>query len=461
MSTLVRIEDVEEFRPAGGIPRHAVSEQILSGVRALNEASELEPSLRAILPDRTETAHTSTEIADILTTHVTVRGRAQLAAFVNKGRATRKVTSKGVAHQLIRLESVPGVTLVVLLAVGDIQDDAKRDLLRVAQNMGADCLIVDAVDVARILIAHHKICPRDGSPYRNGQCSACGDPVSQPIPLTLPAYERPFYEVLEDRDISAGPLKRYRRKIRTDPHYQRSILREVIKEALYEARTLGLHHSDQAERYFGDREADYVKLFVYLTGSDVQNENPYCTSCWLRPEYHESHASLREKRAEPFGDIDIGWSTVYDDIKDAVGERVLSKADWLKNISVTVPKMDELIDSANVRRDAYKQGRMEQAGFEKTFGESAALADDIDAEVSEWGAAPLECRDCNTPFQGMLGAFHNTFLAFSDRVRRDNDLSRKLALVDYSRELYAVDRERFLYELEKIDARTHRRLTAG
>ncbi len=67
MSTLVRIEDVEEFSPAGSIPRHAVSEQILAGVQALNEATELEPFLREILPDPTETAHTSTEITDILT----------------------------------------------------------------------------------------------------------------------------------------------------------------------------------------------------------------------------------------------------------------------------------------------------------------------------------------------------------------------------------------------------------
>ena len=160
MSTLVRIEDVEEFSPAGSIPRHAVSEQILAGVQALNEATELEPFLREILPDPTETAHTSTEITDILTTHVTVRSQAQLAAFVNKGKSTRKVTSKGVAHQLMRLQSIPGATLVVLLAVGDIQDDIKRDLLQVAQNMDADYSIFGAVDVARILIAHHKICPR-------------------------------------------------------------------------------------------------------------------------------------------------------------------------------------------------------------------------------------------------------------------------------------------------------------
>jgi len=48
----------------------------------------------------------------------------------------------------------------------------------------------------------------------------------------------------------------------------------VIKEAFNEARTLELYHSDQAEQYFGGREADYVKLFVYLSGSDVQYNNP-------------------------------------------------------------------------------------------------------------------------------------------------------------------------------------------
>ncbi len=126
------IEDIEEFELVRRIPRRGIDNQILAGVRQLDEANELEPFLREILPDVTETAHSATEIADILTTHVTIRGVPRLAAFVNKGKATPRVTSKLVVHQVMRLQSVPGLNLIVLLAVGDIQDDIKRDFLQVA-----------------------------------------------------------------------------------------------------------------------------------------------------------------------------------------------------------------------------------------------------------------------------------------------------------------------------------------
>src|SRR5680860_392796 len=122
MTELIRIEDIEEFRLVRRIPRTEISPDILGGIRELDEKTQIEPMLRSILPDPTETAHGSTEIADILTTHVSYGGRARFAAFVNKGKSTRKVTSKRVGYQVYRLRQIPGLHLIILLAVGDIQD---------------------------------------------------------------------------------------------------------------------------------------------------------------------------------------------------------------------------------------------------------------------------------------------------------------------------------------------------
>ena len=118
----VRLEELEEFTVAGRIPRHAITQDILAGIRQLDEKTEIEPLLREIFPDPTNTPHTSTEVVDILTTHVTYlhSGQPCLAAFVNKGKSYPKVTSKKVAHQMLRLLQIPEIGLIVLLAVGDI-----------------------------------------------------------------------------------------------------------------------------------------------------------------------------------------------------------------------------------------------------------------------------------------------------------------------------------------------------
>ena len=78
----LRLEDIEEFTQLRLPSREEITDEIRAGVRKLDEKTELEPFLRDLLPDETNTPHTSTEIADILTTHVTYQGKPCLAAFI-------------------------------------------------------------------------------------------------------------------------------------------------------------------------------------------------------------------------------------------------------------------------------------------------------------------------------------------------------------------------------------------
>jgi len=101
MGRLIKIHDIDEFSDVKTIPPASISNQILSHVKNLDEKEELEPFIREILYDPNETPHGPTEIADILTTHVHVRGDKRFAAFVLKGKSFSQVSSQKVAHQAI------------------------------------------------------------------------------------------------------------------------------------------------------------------------------------------------------------------------------------------------------------------------------------------------------------------------------------------------------------------------
>ncbi len=58
---LVRIEGIEEFELAGRVSRQAITDEVLRGIRNLDERKHIEPFLRDILADWNETPHTSTE----------------------------------------------------------------------------------------------------------------------------------------------------------------------------------------------------------------------------------------------------------------------------------------------------------------------------------------------------------------------------------------------------------------
>ena len=144
MGRLIKIQDLDQFCEVVNIPGAAITADILESVRQLDERQDLEPMLREVLCDPTETPHGPTEIADILTTKVRVRGEQRLAAFVVKGKSFAKVRSKDIDHQIIRLRQLPNLGVMALVAVGHIQDSAQRDFLQMAKDAGCDYLIIEA-----------------------------------------------------------------------------------------------------------------------------------------------------------------------------------------------------------------------------------------------------------------------------------------------------------------------------
>lgn len=107
MRRLIKIHEIDEFSEIKAIPDASISEEILTNIRNLDEKGEIEHFIREILYDPNETPHGPTEIADILTSHVHVRGDKKLAAFILKGKSFKRVSSRGVTHQFAKVRKIP------------------------------------------------------------------------------------------------------------------------------------------------------------------------------------------------------------------------------------------------------------------------------------------------------------------------------------------------------------------
>lgn len=452
MKAPVRLEDLEEFELVSRIPRHAIEESVLRGVRQLSEREHIEPFLREILPDKTETPHTSTEIADILTTHVTRFGQPSLAAFVNKGKSRPKVTAKDLTHQVLRLRQIPSLSLIVLLAVGDIQDDAKRDFLQIAEDANADYVIVDAIDVARLFIAYHKICPKDGTPYLDGRCGKCGTPASVPIEVTLKVYEEPRFTIVSLEDASWGLAKRYGAKVLTDSHYPKAVLREVIKKATWDIRQSKFYRSRLVESHFGEQEADCVFLFVYLDLRDLQQYNWLCRTSWIRPGLPAIARPLGLNGDEWLGEIEIGWNKSYEEMRDFFSKRLGKKEDWVWKVEALFPRAGELVERAKRLLTAHREGQLGQSELQTTLGQLEDKAMNVAQEAGNLVWPPLDCAECDSAFQAMVGTMHNVFVPFATWGRANWSWEQRIRLMEDALRRYEEDRDRFRYEWKKIRA---------
>lgn len=449
MGNVTQLDDIEEFSLVRRVPRAAITDEVLNGVRQLHETEHIEPFLRLILSDTTETPHGSTEIADILTTQVTYGGQPQLAAFVNKGRSTPRVRSGNVAHQVVRLGRLPRIDLMVLLAVGEIQDDIKADLLQVSRDAGAKYMIVDARDVARLFIAYQKVCPKDGTPFNDGQCPTCGTSADEPVELTLKLHEELRYEFLPHNDVSHAGAKRYRANVlTTDPHYAKSALREVVKEATWALRQSDYYRSPITEGYFGQQEADCVFLFVYLDLRDVQQTNWICRTQWIRPDLPQQFKPLEWHGDERLGDIEIDWNEHYETRRSLFPHG--TKQEWVRKAESLIPQMDTRVAQATDAFNARLAGELDDAEFDQIMTRLESEARDIVREGGNKKIPPVECNEANKAFQGLLTMFHNIFVPFASWSRVQRDWRFKEWHVRTYLSHYDEERQGFLYELKKV-----------
>lgn len=419
MTTVIRVDDVDEFKLVIRLPRTAITADVMAGIKQLNEKTQIEPFLRDIISDPTDTAHGSTEIADILTSHVTYGNCPRHAAFVNKGKSTPKVTNKNVGHQLLELRQLDGIDLMVLLAVGEIQDDIKRDLVKMAQDAKADYMIVDAVDVARLFVAYQKVCSKDGSAFESGRCPKCRISAEEPVELTIKLYEDFRYTLLDHKDVSHAGAKRYRADVLTAPHYSKPAIREVVKRATRELRQSNHYRNDLTEARFGTSDADCVFLFVYPDLNDLQQTNWICRAQWISPNLPEKFKPSEWPADERIGDIALDWNDGYESRRQLFNHE--SKQQWAKRVESLLPEVEEHIDRARALHAEWLGGSVNEAVFSDAMQklEDSALA--VLRQTGSGELPPVDCEEADQAFRGLVTTFHNVFVPFASwsRVQRD------------------------------------------
>ena len=170
---LVRLEEFDCFRAVLKHAPQTVSEAALASVRGLDERTELEPALRAILTEVGDTPHGPAEIVDILTHKLTLNRKSGVAAFILKGKSFPKVRPPHVSHQIYRLENISDLSFAVLAATGVVLDQAKEQFISTGSRVSEAYCLIDAHDLGRLLIGFGFLCPRDGRRIASGRCT-CG-----------------------------------------------------------------------------------------------------------------------------------------------------------------------------------------------------------------------------------------------------------------------------------------------
>lgn len=450
MSRQIQIQDIEQFGLVTRVPNGAISPEVLIGVRNLHEKEALEPAIREILYDPNETPHGPTEIADIFTSRVTLAGKPRVAAFVLKGRSFKRVSSREVTHQFVRLRRISDLGLMVFAAVGDIQDDARADFIQTAQDAGCDYLIIDAVDVARVLIAYEKICPQDGTPYDDA--GVCQQRHSRDPGITVQyrINEDPRYEIHRLRDVSHAGAKRYSATILVNRHYSREILREIIKTATDEVRGSNYYQNEKVEARWAETPAHVVWLDVAFDLEDLRRANWVCQSEWIDPDLDPSMRPSVMQGDERIGDIEVAWNKNYEFMKDLVRSFSASKGEVLAKLRPVLKRMLELGDVAVDLFSSYRQGDLSNAAFSRRMEEFQTEVNELYLRSGNLPMPPDDVKDYDEVCHSLFGHVDNLYLPFSELGRDTWNTAQRDGLLYGTIKRYVKDKARLQYEDEKM-----------
>jgi hypothetical protein len=444
------LHDVEQFARVRSVPAEAISDNVLVAIRTLSEKEVLEPAIRRILHDPTETPHGPTEIADILTSRITVAGQPRTAAFLLKGRSLQRVSSREIAHQFVRLRQIPDLQLSILMAVGHIQDDARRDFVQSALDAGADYLIVDARDIARLLIAYEVICAQDGSVFDESGMCAEGHERDPGVPITIRVQENPRYEVVKLQDVSHAGARRYSAFIIVDKHYSRDSLREIIRAATDEIRLNTYYRSQLVEEHWRETPAHVVWLFLGYDPEDVRRTNWICRTEWIDPLLDPSFRPVSLHGNEQLGEIEIDWNERYTELKQFYSGLSASKGELLGRLRPILRQMLAWGDEISERFHQYRSGILSDAAFTAELERLWPKITELYQKSGDLPMPPDDLKDYDQVCHSIFAYVDNMVLPFSDLGRGRWNKEQRDALMDLAIRNFKRDVARLQFEEEKI-----------
>lgn len=450
MPRLIRLHEIDQFERVVRIPEAAITTDVLNGIRGLDERRELVPALREILFDPNETPHGPTEIADILTSRLTVRGERRLAAFVVKGKSFPQVGSRHVAHQFAKLRTVPDLGLSVFLAVGNIQDDAHRDFVQMALDGSTDYLIVDAVDCARLFLAYEKVCPVDGMLFGpEGSCLA-GHRRDPGAKLELPVCGELYAEVFRLEDISHNRAKRYSAVLMVDRHAPRDALRKVITEIIPKIRAAEHHRSDLVASRWKGTDAHVVWLFLAGTAEDVRHANWLARAQWIDPDLEKAARPVRLGGDEEQDGVEIKWNTQYEAIRRYLQANLGSKGPLLARIRELVDRADALLAIVKQEIASLDNGETNIYQFDEALERLRDRIEGISRESGDLPFPPEDLKDLDSAAQALFGWLYNRAMYYSDLGKDKWTQEQRVTLIRIAVHGFEADLLRVRRELEKV-----------
>ena len=336
---------------------------------------------------------------------------------------------------------------MALVAVGHIQDSAQRDFLQMALDAGCDYLVIEALDCARLLLAYEKICPSDGTPYGpDGSCRR-GHKQDEGIQLKIRARDGMHYEIPQLRDVSHGGARRLTATVFVDPHYDREVLREIIREATDQVRHSSYHRSELVRNRWRDSHAHVVWLYLAAGLQDLCNANWLAQTQWIDPGLDRKMRPIELSASEHLDSIAVAWNEFYTRMKEFYRDHSVDKGGALAQLEPLVAQATRVGRRIASWFDAFESSDLDEGTLIARVRTTSSEIDAITNQALNLSFPSQDVRDYDARAQSLFGHLDNMALYYSERgvtmwPEKNRTVLMRLTVRDFRADLRRLEFER-------------------
>lgn len=258
------------------------------------------------------------------------------------------------------------------------------------------------------------------------------------------------YTILSFADVSHGVAKRYSANLLVNGRITKSDVKQIIKGVTDYLRGSEYYRNELVKARWAGTPAHVVWLFVYASLDDVDNANWICRTQWISADLAPKFAPLKLSGNDVVDQIVIDWNDEY--LQRARIYRALTtkKEKYLDELDSILKRTKDVVEKAIELTEKQEVGQLAYDDYVSLMKTIEPALTELYFASGEIGLPPVECKDLDQAFQGMMAFAHNIVLPFSEKGLATWPQKNRKYLVRDAVKGYLQDFERLKFELEKV-----------
>lgn len=258
------------------------------------------------------------------------------------------------------------------------------------------------------------------------------------------------FSITEQKDMSFGLAKRYSADIILNRDMSRGEIAQIINHMTEEVSHSNYYRSHLVERHWKTEKAHVVWLSVYLSLEDMKNTNWICQSQWVDPDLDPKWGPGHFSGMHIGNNLIVNWSENYEFLSKLHKDNTLKKDDYLKQVQPLLDNMRTLANEIIELTNQYFESQLSEKDYLRKMKRFEKKMSKLDDATGVIGFAPIECKDFDVKFKGIMCYANNLVICFSERGlqtwdRQGRENLVKMNIRDYTKELPELE-----YEYKKI-----------